>query len=68
MGVKVKSVGTASIGMSVPSEDGAVRRSRSKAIEEAMSLAVKKCYAAGITDPVKIRAAMMAARAKVKGQ
>ena len=59
-------VGAASIGMSNPSEDGEARRSRSKAIEEAMSLAIKKCYAAGITDPVKIREAMMAAREKVK--
>ncbi len=40
-------------------------RSRAKAIEAAMSAAVSQCYADGITDPVKVKERMMAARQAV---
>jgi hypothetical protein len=39
-----------------------------KALEAAMSQAVKDCYAQGVTDPDKIRAQMMEAREQVLGQ
>ena len=41
-------------------------RARSEAIQAAMSAAVLACSAKGITDPVAIREAMMAARERVK--
>lgn len=41
-------------------------RSLSKKIEKAMSDAVMACYAKGITDPVEVKAAMMAAREVAK--
>lgn len=39
-----------------------------KRIEAAMSKAVEKCFAAGITDPDAMRRIMMAAREEVKKQ
>jgi hypothetical protein len=39
---------------------------RSKAIQNAMAEAVKKCAEEGITDPVEIRRRMMEARESVK--
>ncbi|MBX3703986.1 MAG: hypothetical protein KF822_09450 [Steroidobacteraceae bacterium] len=67
---KVKAVGAASFSVDTSNnpEVNAARKRRSQVIEAAMSAAVKRCYAAGVTDPVKIREAMMAARAEVKGE
>ena len=36
-------------------------------VEAAMAQAVQDCYTAGITDPDKVRAAMLAARDKLTG-
>lgn len=52
------------VGVSANSSDPA-RKSRAQAIEKAMAAAVTQCYADGITDPVKMRARMMAARQTV---
>lgn len=67
---KVKAVGAASlsVGTSDSPEVNAARKRRSQVIEAAMSAAVRRCYAAGVTDPVKIREAMMAARSEVKDE
>jgi len=49
---------------------GAIARSPfpglGKRIEQAMSDAVKESYAAGVTEPAKVKARMMEAREKVK--
>lgn len=41
-------------------------RGLSRLIEASMSQAINDCYAAGITDPSAMRAAMLAARDKTK--
>jgi len=38
-------------------------KARAQAVQDAMTAAVAACYAQGITDPVKVHAAMMEARA-----
>ena len=57
--MKVKAVGTASASLSGD------RKGLAVAIQDAMSKAVLACYADGITDPVKMRERMMAARQAV---
>lgn len=40
-------------------------KSMAQAVEDAMSNAIKECYSNKITDPIKVKAAIMRAREKV---
>jgi predicted ATPase len=59
-------------GVAAMTAAGAITGSNTKSeialrIEQAMAQAVQDCYTAGVTDPDKVRAAMLAARDKLLG-
>jgi hypothetical protein len=58
----VEAVGSASFTAS----PGTKSKARSKAVEDAMTEAIKQAYAEGAIEPEEIKARMMAAREKVK--
>jgi hypothetical protein len=58
----VEAVGSASFTAS----PGTKSKARAKAVEDAMSEAVKQAYAEGVIEPEEIKARMMAARDRIK--
>jgi hypothetical protein len=44
------------------------KKEGAKLIEAAMAEAVRLCYATGITDPARVRAAQLEARARIKAE